>query len=623
MYEKLKDEQYRNLLGIDVEVSKYQSKDGQFQDLRNFTFTRPGSLTSRNGMEYFATLSRATFLIPPKSLFQFSKTTGESYTILDSGANLYILAGPTLIYPSLTANLTTSLPIDFQAINDKLYFFNGTAAGVFNGSLSYQYFMPSFVTYMVGAGITFNTSLTTGATAVLASGTFFGGFLYMTGTTQTVLSTEPDSNLDYTSSGTKYGGLTVNPRMLQTSLGATVVSAGKWIIFGFTIPDMSNISLLIPASARQATGATNIVFGTPQPFYLTLNAGGVTVYHMEYENFTANQFDTFLPQTYGRSAKYIQSYNNFLFFAGIPGVNNEPNTIYYSNLGSPDASDAENFFQVKATFGDVVTGLFNFQDALLIFKQNSIFELRGSNPDVFSVREVSTEYGCLNNRGICQFENRIWFVDKKGIIEYDGANVKMVSESIATYLNQVDKSTIRAMHVKDKNQVWFCSNDKCFVFDYFVEAWTIFDNVSIDSNVGAEILDFGSTRSDVSFFKQGTSTQNGIRFGDSLVTDLGLPITLMAKTKYHKRMGETTEELWRRFFLNVDVPASSQSVTLRMYPNYGDSVSYTVGTTLYSFQPRLDFGLPAKSLSVEFIIHASQTIRVNGYTIESRYLRSV
>jgi len=622
-YEKLKEEQYNNLGGINQIVSTYKTPDTQFLNLRNYTFVRPGALTSRAGIGVGTTFSRATFITKPANLYQFLQTSGASFRVFDSGSNLYTAEGPSLIYASLSTSYTLASVIDFQAINDRLYFVNGTVSGVFNGSLSYNYRLGQFTTYLAGAGITFNTNITDGPTATIPSGTFAAAFIYARGMTTLIEASEAETELGFERAGGKVfaAGLTLNSRFLITSRGSTLVSEGRWVIFGFTVPPGSAISLVVPALARQAAGLTNILYQNPVGFYLTTSAG-VTMYHAEFDNLTVDQFDDFKQQSFGFTVKYAESYNNFLFWAGQNGSSNEQNTVYYSNLGEPDASEPENFFQVKSTFGDVITGLAEFQDALIIFKGNSMYELRGSSEETFQVRELSVEFGCLNNKGVAQFENKLWFIDKKGIAEYDGSNIKIVSEPIGDYLDLVDKSILRGFHLKSKNQVWFCAGQRCFVYDYFVKSWTIFDNVAIDAETGSDLLSYGSTTQDISYFVQGASVQSLARFNDSLNTDFGSAITLIIQTRFHKRLGESTQEIWRRLFIDSEV-GSTQGVTIRFYSNYSDSASVVSSLNVSSFQERIDFGISAKSLSVEFIIQSSQSIIVNGYTLESRYLRSV
>jgi hypothetical protein len=128
---------------------------------------------------------------------------------------------------------------------------------------------------------------------------------------------------------------------------------------------------------------------------------------------------------------------------------------------------------------------------------------------------------------------------------------------------------------------------------------------------------------DLVFYGQNASLQSKfMRFCD-LNTDDSFGITHLIKTKYHKRLGDSTQEMWRRFFLNNSISGSSLGVAMNFRPDYGSSIYLSRETNLNQFQTRIDFGISAKSLSVELIFKASESITINGYTIESRYLRSV
>jgi len=229
----------------------------------------------------------------------------------------------------------------------------------------------------------------------------------------------------------------------------------------------------------------------------------------------------------------------------------------------------------------------------------------------------------MGDRAKVVFENRLWFMDSSGVIEYDGANFKLISEPVTLYLDQVDKSNAYAVHVKKKRQVWFCASSKCFVYDYDVGAWTIFDNVSLDAVAGAFVPSYGATRSDVSYWTTGTSFHELVRFGDSLSTDFGVAITLVAQTRFHKRLEHTTQELWRQLYVNQDITGSTQGLTMQLIPDYGTSVYAARSTYLDDFQKRVQFGVSSRSLSVKFIMQASQPISFNGYALESRFLRKV
>lgn len=639
-YNKIKDENYQNLGGMNTKVSQYITGDKEILNLRNFTFVKPGAWTSRPGTEKYYTLAATGFSLKPLNTIQYTKANGSSFIIHDSGQTLY-KENDGALCGSLIPGVT-GLPIDYTVQNDRLYFTNGYAFRSSDGTGNYdvnvltqqQFCLLNFYgSNIVGAsgGVTFSTSLTpvNGATVILRPGfyTFWISGARNVSLPPSIYIQQPHQI------GSPNGGYAS-----QASLAATLVSKGAWLLYGLTVLGNPGVSLLIPeytgpgASLNMTLAIpeyNGVVSGTLYPFGQTV-INGTTQWFCQFDHFSLTQGQVYDWQTkLDIYPKYLQTFNNMLFAAntsfapGGGGASQSPNMVWCSRIGEPERFDEESFFEVRTGGGDTITGIHVFQDALMVFKNNSVHEVTGYSPQSLALKDLSVEYGCLNNRSVTSFENFLWFVDKKGIVQYNGANFEVVSDPIRTEFDQVDKTKVQAIHVKKKNQVWFCASQKVFVYDYLIKSWAIYDNLQINSDAGANVIQFNQTLIDVSWWESGASFHNAVRFGDSLTTDQGSPMTLMIKTRFHKRMGESTQELWRRLYINCDVPGSTQGVTINLYPDYGSSIYATKSLFLDRFQKRIDFGISAKSLSVELILSASQTIRINGYTIEARYLRSV
>jgi hypothetical protein len=61
-----------------------------------------------------------------------------------------------------------------------------------------------------------------------------------------------------------------------------------------------------------------------------------------------------------------------------------------------------------------------------------------------------------------------------------------------------------------------------------------------------------------------------------------------------------------------------------MRQDYGASIVYSVTFPVSPFQNRIDFGIPAKSLSFEFIKQSATTIiKFHGFGVGGRYQRNV
>lgn len=615
-YEKLKQEHFKNLGGINTFQSQYQTGDAKFLDLRNYTFERPGKLSSRPGTEYHLTLNSGTYLARPTSSHQYTKRDGSSFILFDSGPTLSAYNGSFIpIGGSLTANATTSAVVDFETFDNLAFFANGNVFGRFDGT-TFSYF--NLIQADGGqtlSGITFHTSLIAGYTATIASGTYMATFQFARGYADIYQGPFYDPAYQ---NAKGLGQAEVRPTA-AISVGSTVVSRGRWLVWGFSLPGLYGISGILPY-LKLGTGSSLYMGATPVTAYLTTFGGGTTFWAAEFDHPVADAGFNLGRNNFTSVPQYLSIYNNHLMMAGFSDY---PSMVHFSEPGEPDNVAAENFFEVRTSEGDRITGLEVFQDSLVIFKNNGVFELAGSTADSFQLRELSLEYGLTNNRAKVVFENRLWFLDKSGIFEYDGANFRGVSDPVSLYLDQMDKSQVHAVHIKKKRQVWFCSSGVCLVYDYNVGAWTIYDRLEIDADSGAIEASYGSTRSDLSFWKTGASFHEFIRFGDSLSTDLGSAITLLAQTRFHKRLEHTTQELWRRVFANFDVPGSTLGLTMQLLPDYGTSVYATKSTYLDAFQKRIEFGVSSRSLSVKFILQASEPIKFNGYALESRFLRRV
>jgi len=621
-YDKLKQEHYRNLGGINTHESKYQTGETKFLDLRNFGFERPGALISRPGIEHHLTLSFATASNTPRSLFQYTKNSGASYLIADNFSTL--MASPVGgsfvgIWPGLTHTVGSSpVPFDFVVSRDMLYAANGRYFVRFNGSVAINYNLPepfpiTPILEVVG-GLTFNTALTDGSTQIIASGTWSIAYCEVRGYTTAYDQPSYGFSLSiFSKMGTP--NLATNFLRAFANVGATVVSRGRWQLCNITVQPFYGISAVSGYLNGPPFGTTIFYSLTTAPLYAT-NAAVFA----EFDHTTASVPIDDSRVSFSAIPRFLELFNNRLIMAGSSSA---PSTIYYSEPGDPENVQPDNFFEVRTGDGDDIQGLAVFQDALLAMKKNSIFEFSGTAPENFQLRELTNEYGIVNDRAWVVFENNFWFMDRSGIIQYDGSNFKRVSEPVASILATMDIFKAYAVHIKKRREVWFCASETCVVWNYDVQAWTCYDRLGISAETGPALINYGSTRTDLSYWRQGASFQELVRFNDSVFTDLGSDVTLIHQTRFHKRLENTTQELWRQLFFNYAVPGATQSVTLQLIPDYGSSIYAERSSYLDAFQKRVQFGISSRSLSVKSILKSSQQIRFNGYALESRFLRRV
>lgn len=630
-----------NIGGINQKASEYMTGENQVLNLRNYCFEKPGAWRSRPGYTGFATLGSG-LTIYPGSLFEYAKSTGQSYVIYDSGPTLYSLDGHQAIF----SPLGPSLQLDFEVYEDNLYFANGTQFARFSGSYSVDLNLP----YVTDAGgfipnATFNTSFSPPLGLIPEYNVTTGKYIFTLALVNDRGIVGPALDVVY------QGGLGYYTPGV-TTVGA---SSGLWRVWGFTIPPGYGASYVLPyknSGVNFSAGIYPISTGSqllsqegasPVPFFLT-TIGGVTTYMAEFPNFFAvnppvtsvlNR-SNFLSFSLGSGLfpKYLEIYNNMMFMSGFEYVLDEEDklqsgksTVFHSAIGEPEIVEPEYQFPVRTNNGDYIRAMYVFQNALLIFKRKSIHQVTGASPETLSLQDVNLEYGCMNNRCIVQFEDKLWFLDEEGIAEFNGSNTYIVSYPVENSLNKCDFEDSWAFHAKKYHQVWFILRDritatyKAFVFDYVSNEWTIYDDFY---KVSAMALKGTPNQDEVMYFGQNQSLiPKFFRFGESLSTDDGFGMTLVFQTRFHKRLGDSTQELWRRLFINNNLASASLGLTLNFYPDYGSSIflSRTMGLTM--FQSRIDYGISAKSMSVEGIIKSTEPVQINGYTIVSRYLRSV
>jgi len=616
-YPKSKIESYQNFGGINLKTSEYTTAKNELLDSRNYTLERLGSLTSRIGTEAHLSLPVSTFLVKPQNSYVYKKEDGSSFLMFDSGMTLFALGSSLAgIDGTITENATTSVIMDFVTANDYLYYSpNGLRR--FDGTDSLKIGPPSISLAPTAGrtptlGITFNTSLGTGVTAVIPKDFYYWRASWLVGSPSL---TDGKISQFFFLEAPKFPGSTGSFRGAgqPIEIGSTIVSQGQWLLWGFSVPPGFGVSSIALAYARD--GVTNFVYAMPRSFTLTI-ISGVTTYAAVVPHFTTTQYNYSIKGPPTQGVDRLSWYNNMIFAS-------KDNTIDVSTIEDIESFPPENKIIISGNPSDSIVAMTPFQDSLIIFKEDSIHELKGDSPETLSVVDISFEYGCVSPRGFCVFENKLWFVDKKGICEYQGSNILRVADKIEPLTDVADMYSMAAIHVKKLNQVWFSDGSLVFVYDYLADAWLLYDNLQIDKTSGLINIDYGSDRIDPFYWQSGASFHLGIRFGQSLMTDLGSAISLMIKTRYHQREDKSSTEVWRRFYLNTDVTGQTLGFTLLMRPDYGSSVYETRSLPMSQFQERIDFGIPAESLSVELQLVSSTKVRINGYTIESRYLRSV
>lgn len=579
-YQKIHIESYSNFGGINAKASRYLTNQNEALQLVNMDFSRPGSLTKRPG----TTLLYGTTLVGRiGGLYEFTKLNGASYNMVAANTVMYAASGNSL--NPIRSGLTNNGIFDFVTFVDRLFTTNGSELFKFNGTDSYPFSLPS------GPTLTSATPAGAGASMV-GTYTYAYGYLNESG----------------------YFGPAAN------TLNTVAVSNERVDLAGITTPTGFGITAIVIYRGLVNESLFRIGYATPPATtFSDTNLPELTDAEGNFIPLVDSLYFTMAPQ-------HIELFNNQLFLIGFSSA---PSTAFWSEIGKPESILPEYSAEFRTNDGDKLTAAKAYGGQLVVTKQRSVHVVSGEDPANFSFREITDQYGCISKRAIATFNQRCWFLDSKGVCEFNGANTDIVSnkvEEIFDAMNIDVASELAIMqHVKERNEVWTAipTNGATFLntivcYDYDVGAWWTIEGVNVSSlNVfkGAfdrPTVEFGGYSGTVGYF------------GSSLFQDGPNGMTLLVQFPY-SNAGHSVEQQWRRLWVDVDpqLGGITKILEVKMFSDQGSTAMLHRTLTINEFQDRIDYGIPAKDLSVQFIHNSDSPLRLNGYSLAHRYQRDV
>jgi len=577
-YEKNKSETYTNVGGLNQKTSVYLTDQNEVLQLKNMHFLTLGAVTKRPGITLYTGASVAGRI---GGLYEFEKLSGASYIVATANTNAYLVTNS---FNSFRSNLLNDGLFDFVTFTDRMFAGNGQDFFKFDGVNSSNYSLPPGGLSYAAFGIT-----ATGGGGL--SGTVIAAMGYL--------------------NDRGYAG----PTSPGVTLALNGISYNAILYYGMSFPAGYGITSF--AFYRSGAGQVDL-FGTT---FSPVTAGSTFV---DFSPLSTRPMPESLWFTL--APKYLEIFNNQLVMAGFSSM---LSTVYWSDIGEPESVLPEYFAEVRTNDGDVVRGLKSYSNDLIINKQKSFHRLSGTNPNNFTLQQISDQYGTLSNRSMVVYNNLLLFLDSKGIIKYNGANIEVLSNRVESTINRINVpaaiENATAIHFRKYNEVWFSFpvddslvNNHTLVYDYLADAWAEYDGFDVSS------LMVGQGRLPSPTAMVGTYGGQVSYFEDEIYSDYGQPIECLFQTRFTTLMGQSIEQQFRRFYLNVDpITGITQPIGIDLRSNFGDT--RIVGHTIYQapFQTRIDFGVPAKTLSaVVNHVSASLSFKVFGWTIESRYQRS-
>lgn len=672
---------YRNLGGINQKASEYSIDKAQFLNLSNLDFDTPNALSKRTGSTQAIGLNTSG---PINSLFEFIKLDGSSYVIAGDNTAMWYKTGTSLTV--LDSGWTNGQPADMLTFLNKVWMANGQNykfwtgstllnAGIktpleFNGNWQAltddaSYILIAGSTHIgsnistlslciVGVWLAYSPVRGDGYVSpinVLKSAKQVIGYTtseFLMGYTSGIEYFAP--NADFAGGFGCFSGFSVAPGVTALSIWiardriigkGTALSGTTWPIYSFSEAATGESSLAYGYNTFSFGGIrstwfknqinpsadptlfklyTNIPVSQATISLTNLNWGSFIASNPQSLSYSFNFADTYTP-------KYVEINQNSMFLAGF---SNAPSTIWFSDLGQPETIQPDSFFEVRTNDGDRILATKTYANQLIVMKENSFHKVIGDSPENFELVEVSTRYGCLSNKTVIEYEQKLLWLDKKGILEYNGANYDIISTPVEDIFRRMNveaaKEKAVAVHEIYRNQVWFgipvdgsTTNNMTVVYDYLVKAWTFFE--------GFNPASFALIKQDLTKGTVWRGDYSGMIYyhSASFLGDNGQAITCLVKPHWDKNK-ENETWIWRRFFLDVGTATGlTGRITGKLYSNYDNStVQATFSMFQDAFQSRAEIGVVGKAVTTEFAhVSASLPLLINGYSWAKRFLRNV
>lgn len=280
-------------------------------------------------------------------------------------------------------------------------------------------------------------------------------------------------------------------------------------------------------------------------------------------------------------AKFSVIYKGYHVCAGVAG---QPFRLYFSPIAEPsrftrsaavgggaiELNDATNVpgatvftgdntpqaIDINKNDGQKVTGLGFFQDVLIVFKENSIYQLYFNSSGTFVVERISSSYGAVCHGAIASVENDCYFLTEKGVYVlgnepnyYASIRTNELSSRVKPLLQRINPAyyeRCRAYYYDDRYflTVPLDSATTCntvIVYDRRFYAWAYWTGINAESFLAFKDKD-GDGK--VHFYFTDYASANLMEFTPYSYNDNGNPIEAAFVTRAFEGKMVDREKYW-------------------------------------------------------------------------------
>lgn len=266
-------------------------------------------------------------------------------------------------------------------------------------------------------------------------------------------------------------------------------------------------------------------------------------------------------------AKFSYYYQSYHIAAGVEG---QPNRVYISVLG--DASDFTNdptnpdglgdntevpgatvftdtggdseaaYIDILPEDGDEITGLGEFQDILIIFKQFSVYQMSIDADGVPAIQKVTSAAGCVSARSVITVENDLYFLSREGVRRlgndanyFNSIRTSILTKAIKPLIDEMSETDYsKATAIYHDNEYILSIPDsqgnltRTIVYNTNFRSWTKWTNIDAGSFV--RVVDSDNMLQLVFLEINGTQAY---KFTPDVYTDNGTAINAYALSKVY------------------------------------------------------------------------------------------
>jgi len=291
--------------------------------------------------------------------------------------------------------------------------------------------------------------------------------------------------------------------------------------------------------------------------------------------------------TGGVVAKHIIRFEDRLVYGGIPG---DPSKVIISGRvpfhERTDVASGGNFIRIEPDAGDNVTGLAVVGNRVVVFKENSIWEITLSSINVGNfvvtnptAKLITSSRGCISGRSIAAVENDVLFLSRQGIyvlgfepnLALDVLRTNELSAKIRPFFKNLttsQKKNAVGAYLDFKYIISFPGKDESVVYDRerlsWIGPWTF------DAN---DFLTYFDSSGDQKFLFGPDDSPDVFELSDLIEDDNGTAITTSLQTKNEDFDDWTLFKLIKDIYLNFRNVTGSINVDVRLQDRAGTTIA--------------------------------------------------